>query len=66
MVVSWRIASRCFSLVVAVVGIVPPSCRNRLAAASIVVSFSDVVGTWQWLGYNRRVSEKRKRRVDGI
>jgi hypothetical protein len=66
MVVSWRIASRCFSLVVAVVGIVAPSCHNRSAAASIVVSFSDVVGTWQWLGYNCHVSEKRKCRVDGI
>ncbi len=31
---SWRIAARCLSLALAVVGIVHPSCSNKLATAS--------------------------------
>jgi hypothetical protein len=53
-------ALRCFSLSVAVVGITRPSCCNRSAAASKVMSCSNVVGTWQWLGYKRHVSEKQE------
>jgi hypothetical protein len=63
MVVSCRMALRYFSLAVVIVGIARPSCCNRLAAASKVMSCSDVVGTWQWLGYKRHVLEKRKRWV---
>jgi hypothetical protein len=66
MVVSCRMALRCLSLAVVVVGIACPCCCNRLAAASKVMLCSDVVGTWQWLGYKHHVSEKRKSQVDGM
>ncbi len=66
MVVSCRMALRCFSLAVVIVGIACPSCFKKLAAASKVMSCSNVVGTWQWLGYKRHVSEKRKRQVAGM
>ncbi len=46
-VVSWQIASRCFSLAVAVFGIVRPRRCKRLPAASMVMLFSNMVGTWQ-------------------
>ncbi len=46
MVVSWQMAFRCFSLAVVIVGVAHPSCYNRLAAASKVMSCSNVVGTW--------------------
>jgi hypothetical protein len=59
-------ALRCFSLAVVIVGIARPKCCNRSAAASKVLSCSDVVGTWQWLGYKRHVLEKRKRWVVGM
>jgi hypothetical protein len=45
MVVSCRMALRCFSLAVVVAGIAHPSCCNRLAAASKVMLCSNVVGT---------------------
>jgi hypothetical protein len=54
------------SLAVVIVGIARPSCCNRLAVASKVMLCSDVVGTWQWLGYNWHVSEKQKQQVDGM
>ncbi len=66
MVVSFRMTLRCFSLAVVVVGIAHPSCCNSSAAASKVTLCSDVIGTWQWLGYKRHVLEKRKRRVAGM
>jgi hypothetical protein len=66
MVVSCQMALRCFSLAVVVVGIAHSSCCNRLAAACKVMSCSDVVGSWQWLGYKHHVSEKRKRWVAGM
>ena len=66
MVVSCQMALRYFSLAVVIVGIACPSCCNRLAAASKVMSCSDVVGTWQWLGYKCHVSEERKRQVAGM
>jgi hypothetical protein len=66
MVVSCQMALRCFSLAVVVVGTACPSCCNRPAAASQVMSCSNVVGTWQWLGYKRHVSEKRKCWVAGM
>ncbi len=66
MVVSCRMALRCFSLAVVIVGIACPSCCNRLAAASKVMLCSDVVGTWQCLGYKHHVSEKQKRWVAGM
>jgi hypothetical protein len=56
-------ALRCFSLAVVIVRIENPSCCNRSAAASKVLLCSIVVGTWQWIGYKRHVSEKRKRWV---
>ncbi len=65
-VVSRQIASRCFSLAVAVVGIVRPSSCNRLPTASMVMSFSDMVGTWQWLGYKCHVLEKQNCWVTGM
>ncbi len=66
MVVSCRMALRCFSLAVVVVGIARPSCCNRLATASKMMLCPDVVGTWQWLGYKRHVLEKQKRWVAGM
>jgi hypothetical protein len=65
-VVSFRMVLRCFSLAVVVVGIACPSCCNRLAAASKVMSCSNVVGTWQWLGYKCHVLEKQKCQVAGM
>jgi hypothetical protein len=59
-------ALRCLSLAVVIVGIVCPNCCNRSAAASKVISCSNVVGTWQWLGYMCHVSEKQKHQVDGV
>ncbi len=50
-------ALRCFSLAVVVVGIAGHSCHNRSAAASKVMPCSNVVGTWQWLGYAPCVRE---------
>ncbi len=64
--VSLLMALRCFSLAVVVVGIACPRCCNRLATASKVLSCSNVIGTWQWLGYKLHVSEKRKRWVAGM
>jgi hypothetical protein len=66
MVVSCQMVLRCFSLAVIIVGIAHPSCCNRLAAASKVMLCSDVVGTWQWLGYKCHVSEKQKHWVAGM
>ena len=63
---SWQIAARCLSLALAIVWIVHPSCLKRLAAASKVLLCSDATGTWQWAGYSRHVSAKRKHRVDGM
>jgi hypothetical protein len=63
---SWQIAGRCLSLALAVVGIVRPSYSKRSAAASKVLSCSDVTGTWQWTGYSHHVSAKQKCRVDGM
>ena len=65
-VVSLRMALRCFSLAVVVVEIACSRCCNRLAAASKVLLCSDVVGTWQWLGYKRHVLAKQKRWVAGM
>ncbi len=64
--VSCPMALRCFSLAVVVVGIARPSCCNRSAAASKVMLCSDVIGTWQWLGYKCHVSEKQKCWVAGV
>jgi hypothetical protein len=58
---SWQIAARCLSLVLAMVGIVRPTCLIRSAARSKVFSCSDGIGTWQWVGYSRHVSAKQKR-----
>ncbi len=66
MVVSCQMALRCFSLAVVIVGIARPSCCNRLAAVSKVILCSNVVGTWQWLGYKHHVLEKRKLWVAGM
>jgi hypothetical protein len=66
MVVSCQMALRCFSLAVVTFGIAHPSCCNMSAAASKVMLCSDVVGTWQWLGYKHHVSEKWKRQVAGM
>ncbi len=63
---SLRIAARCLSLVLAVVRIIRSSCSKRLAAASKVLLCSDATGTWQWAGYSRHVSAKRKHQVDGM
>jgi hypothetical protein len=63
---SWQIAARCLSLALAIVWIVHPSCLKMLAAASKVLLCSDATGTWQWAGYSRHVSAKRKCRVDGM
>ena len=60
------IASRCLILSCADVGTSPPSCCRKAFAASNVASCSEMTGTWQWLGYRRQVSAKRKRRVVGI
>jgi hypothetical protein len=64
--VSCRMAARCFVLALAVVGMVPPSCLNMSPAASRVLSCSDKMGIWQWVGYSCQVSEKQKRRVNGM
>ncbi len=63
---SWQIAERCLSLVLAIVGIVCPSCLNKSAAASKVLSCSDATGTWQWAGYSHHKFAKRKQQVDGM
>ncbi len=55
-----------FSLAVVIVGTACPHCCNRLAAASKVMLCSNMVGTWQWLGYKYHVSEKHKRWVAGM
>jgi hypothetical protein len=56
---SWQIVARCLSLVLAVVGIVRPSCLKRSAAASKVLLCSDATWTWQWAGYSRHVFAKQ-------
>jgi hypothetical protein len=60
---SWQFAARCFSLALAVVGIVCPSCSKMSATASKIFLCSDVTGTWQWAGYSRQASTKQKRQV---
>jgi hypothetical protein len=65
-VVSLRMALRCFSLAVVAVGIACPRCCNRSATASKVLSCPDVLKTWQWLGYKHHVSEKWKPWVAGM
>ncbi len=47
---SWQIAVRCLSLALALVWMICPSCLNKLATASKVLSCSDATGTWQWAG----------------
>ncbi len=47
---SCRMAARCFILALAAVVILPPTCSNMLPAASSVLSFSDKMGIWQWVG----------------
>jgi hypothetical protein len=57
---SWQIAARCLSLALAIIRIICPSCSNKLATASKVLSCSDGIRTWQWAGYSGYVSAKQK------
>jgi hypothetical protein len=49
-VVSCRMAARCFILALNVVGMVPPSCSNMSLVTCRVLSCSDKTGIWQWVG----------------
>ncbi len=60
---SWQIAARCLSLVLAIVGIICPSCSKRPAAASKVLSCSDETGTWQNAGSSCHMSAKRNTKL---
>ncbi len=66
MAVSWRIASKCFSLSLAVAGTVCLSQVMRLAAARMDSSCSNVTGSWQCVGYSCHASKNWKRRVAGM
>ncbi len=66
MAVSWWMASKCFSLSLIVAGTVCPSWVMRLAAARILLSCSNVTGSWQCIGYSHHVSENRNRHVAGM
>ncbi len=59
---SWM-ARMCLILSVDNFGTVPPNTLRRSAAAAMERSCCKVTRTWQWAGYKRQVSEKRKRRI---
>jgi hypothetical protein len=65
-VVSWRMASKCFSLSLAVAGTVCLSQVMRLMAARMDLSCSDVTRSWQCVGYSCHVSKNWNCRVAGM
>jgi hypothetical protein len=62
---SWM-AWMCLIFAAVNVGTVPPNTLSRSAAAAIERSCCKATGTWQWPGYKRLLSEKRKRHVAGM
>jgi hypothetical protein len=66
MAVSWRMASKCFSLSLAVAGTVCLSWVMRSAAARMDLSCSDVTGSWQCVGYSCHVSKNQNHCVAGM
>jgi hypothetical protein len=66
MAVSWRMASKCFSLSLAVAGAVCLSRVMRLAAARMDLSCSNVTRSWQCVGYSCHVSENWNCHVAGM
>ncbi len=62
---SWM-ARICFIFSAVDVGTVPPNTLRRSAATAMESSCCKATGTWQWAGYKRQVSEKRKRHVAGM
>jgi hypothetical protein len=66
MAVSWRMASKCCSLSLAVTGTVCLSWVMRSAAARMDLSCSNVTGSWQCVRYSCHVSENQNRHVAGM
>ncbi len=66
MAVSWQMASKCFSLSLAVAGTVYLNWMMRLAAARMDLSCSNVPGSWQCVGYSCHVFENRNCHVAGM
>ncbi len=49
-VVSFRMAARCFILALNVVVMIPPNCLNMSLATCRILSCLDKTGIWQWVG----------------
>ncbi len=64
--VSFRMACMCLIMLADDLGTEPPNTLRGSAAAAMDRSCCKETGTWQWVGYKRQVSEKRKRRVAGM
>jgi hypothetical protein len=62
---SWMV---CMCLIFAAVdfGTLPPITLRRSAAPAMERSCCKATGIWQWAGYRRHMSEKRKHRVAGM
>jgi hypothetical protein len=56
--VKLRMAQMCWSLAAAVLGTVWPRQRRMAAVASSLKSCCEMIGTWQYDGRSRHVSEK--------
>jgi hypothetical protein len=65
MAVSWRMASKCFSLSLVVAGTGCLSRVMRSAAARMDLSCSNVTKSWQRVGYNCHVSKNQNCCVAG-
>ncbi len=65
-VVSFRMACTCLILLADNLGTAPLNTLRRSAAAAMDRSCCKETETWQWAGYKRQVSEKRKRCIAGM
>jgi hypothetical protein len=66
MAVSWRMASKCFSLSLAVAVTVCLSWVMRSASARMDLSCTNVTRSWQCVGYSQHVSKNWNHRVAGM